>query len=146
MVPESPKKFEIIEHTADIGIEATGRDLAELFENAAAGMFEIMADTGSLAPGESVKVEVAPGAPAADELLVAWLEELIFISETRALLFQYAEVERAGDGRVSGTVFGESLDVNRGAVRDEVKAVTYHQLRVEELPEGGWTCRVIFDI
>ena len=145
MAPESPKKFEIIEHTADIGIEAKGRDPAELFENAAAGMFEIMADTGSLQPTESVRVEVAPGLTGLDDLLVAWLEELIFICETRSLLFQRAEVDQVGVGRVAGTAFGEPLG-NRGVIRDEPKAVTYHQLRVEELPSGGWTCRVIFDV
>lgn len=146
MLPESPKKFEIIEHTADAGIEATGRDLAELFENAAAGMFEIIADTGSLSPGEQVKVEAGTTNPAIDELLVSWLEELIFLGETRALLFQRVKIDRLEGGQVSGTAFGEPLDSNRNAVRDELKAVTYHQLKVEKDPSGGWTCRVIFDI
>ncbi len=146
MMPENPKKFELIEHTADIGIEAAGRDLAELFENAAAGMFEIVADTASLTPSESIRVDAVSGAPAVDELLVSWLEELIFLGETRSILLQRAEVDRLEDGHVSGTASGEPLDNNRGAVRDGVKAVTYHQLKVEELPEGGWSCRVIFDV
>ena len=146
MAPKSSKRFEIIEHTADIGIEASGQDLPELFENAAAGMFEIMAETGSLASSEMVRVEAGTGAPAVDELLVAWLEEFIYLCETRSILFKSAVVERLGGGRVKGRAFGEPLDNNREALRDELKAVTYHQLKVEELRGGGWSCRVIFDV
>ena len=81
----TPERFEIIEHTADIGIRARGHNLAELIENAAAGMFTIMADTDALKASEAVRVSAA--APSPDELLAAWLEELLYLSEAREVLF-----------------------------------------------------------
>lgn len=144
----SPERFEIIEHTADVGIRAGGRDLAELFTNAAAGMFAIMADPEApeLQGASTISVRVSVAAASPDELLVAWLEELLFTSESRGLLFRRVEIEAAGEGRVAGAACGIPLSDARNALRDEIKAVTYHLLEVREDPAGGWTCQVIFDV
>lgn len=144
-----PRGFELIEHTADVGILARGRDLAELFANAAAGMLETVADTGALEGGEAVEVEVevGPGAAAGlEEALVAWLEELLYLSETRGMLFSRVEVRSAGETAVAGTAWAVPLSAWRGAVRREIKAVTHHRLEVRPEPAGGWTCRVLFDV
>lgn len=144
----SPERFEIVEHTADVGIRAGGHDLAELFTNAAAGMLAIMADPEVLeargVPTVSIRVSATAASP--DELLVAWLEELLFQSESRELLFRRVEVEVAGEGRVAGAAHGIPFADARDALRDEIKAVTYHLLEVREDPAAGWTCQVIFDV
>ena len=140
----TPERFEIIEHTADIGIRARGRNLAELFENAAAGMFTIMADKDALKASEAVRVSAAASSP--DELLAAWLEELLYLSEAREVLFRRVEVREARERLVAGVARGAPLQENRDALRHEIKAVTYHLLEVREDPEGGWTCQAIFDV
>jgi SHS2 domain-containing protein len=143
-----PERFEIVEHTADIGIRAGGHDLAELFTNAAAGMFTIMADPEALETNKAatVSVRVSTTAASLDELLVVWLEELLFISESHELLLRQVEVEAVGDGRAGGVAFGIPFSHARDALRGEIKAVTYHLLEVKEDPTEGWTCQVIFDV
>lgn len=143
----TPERFEIIEHTADAGIRAYGRDLPELFSNAAAGMLEIAADTKALDRLEDLEaVEVRVCAPSLAELMVVWLEELLYQSESRGLLFRHVEMGEAREGEASGTARGAPLEENRGALRHEIKAVTYHRLEVKPDPAGGWTCQVIFDV
>ncbi len=77
---------------------------------------------------------------------MVWLEELLYLSETRGLLFRRAVAGEVGEREASGTAWGAPASANRGALRHEIKAVTYHRLEVKADPAGGWTCQVIFDV
>ena len=138
------KPYEIIEHTAEIGIKGYGRTQEELFANMAAGMF------GLIVPPEEVRevspVTVTAQAEGPEELLVAWLRELIVLFDTRHFLGKRFQIQAFERGRVSATVIGETLDLTRHSVDKEVKAATYCDLKLEEDASGIWSAQVIFDI
>ena len=139
--------FELLEHTADVGIRARGPTLEEAFEQATLGLAEVQ---GALAPGrEGVlglgeRVAVQVSAPDPGALLVDWLNEVLWLAETRQAAVAGVRVERVGAGVASGSVV---LDPGGPAPDGTfVKAVTYHRLRVEPDPEGGWLVEVYLDV
>ena len=135
--------FELLEHTADVGIRARGATLEEAFEQATLGLAEVQ---GALAPGPDPGEAVAVRVSAADPggLLVDWLNEVLWLTETRRAGMAGVRVERVGDGTASGSVVLSS----GGPAPDGtfVKAVTYHRLRVEPNPGGGWLVEVYLDV
>lgn len=136
------RRYRVIAHTADIGIVARGATPAEAFENAAYGMFDLMFDLRRLGAEEQCAVEAR--GETADELLVAWLSALLAEAEIRGLVFSRFTVDELREGVVRGTAGGvpaAGLEL-RGP---PVKAVTFHDLAVEQVP-GGWQARVIFDV
>ena len=137
------KKYEIIDHTADIGLRAFGKDLGELFENSASGMFEIIADLKNVKPKTHLTIEV--GALNREELLVNWLRELLYQYNTQEILFKKFEIEKITDNRINAKAWGEKLDSQRHNLKTEIKAVTYYDLKIKK-EEEGWSSQVIFDI
>jgi protein archease len=137
--------FKIVEHTADVGIEAYGGSIAELFAQAARGMYAVMADLDAVEPRESRSV--IAGAANRERLLTVWLLELLFLTETEGMLFSRFEVELGGeDGMaLNAMAYGEPTDLGRHELGPEVKAVTRHRLAVTEV-EGGYRASVVFDI
>lgn len=135
-------RFQLIDHTADVGIAAFGESVAEAFAATAAGMFSIITDLDSIEEvlSQSISVE----ADDIEELLVSWLNELLFLFEVEGLLFRRFEVE-IEDGRLRAVAFGQEIDPARHNIHTAIKAVTYHLLEVA-LEDGGWRTRVIFDI
>jgi SHS2 domain-containing protein len=135
--------FEIIEHPADVGFLAYGRTLEELFTNAALAMFSLACEPSAIEERERREIEVAGGDH--ETLLFAWLAELLAISDAEQIFFRRAEVTEMRDGRLRGAVFGEKYDKSRHRAGTYIKAVTYHQLRVERTPEG-WRAKVFLDV
>jgi SHS2 domain-containing protein len=133
-------RFEVFEHTADVGIRAYGPTVDELFANAAAGMFSLITDLEAVRSVGTFRVEVAsPDLPA---LLVDWLSELLFVHETEDVLLAEFHVA-VEDTRLKATARGEAIDRERHPLHMNVKAVTFHELVVN--PEEGYA-QVIFDI
>jgi SHS2 domain-containing protein len=135
--------FEVIDHTADVGIVARGATLAEAFANAATGMFSLMVELEEVAEREERRISVE--AADLEGLLIAWLSELLFILDVEELVFSRFEVDRISATRLEGRAFGERLDRQRHPRGTAVKAVTRHMLRVGEA-DYGYEARVIFDI
>ena len=136
-------KFEIIDHTADVGIAAYGSDMAEAYANAARGMFSLMVDLDSV--GDTLRRGVAVRADNREDLLVAWLNELIYLHEVENVLFSRFEVSELDDRKLVAICFGERIDKERHKMKVGVKAATYHKVRIEE-GKGGWRVQVLFDI
>ncbi len=136
-------KFEIIEHTADVGIAAYGTDLREAFANAAYGLFSLITDIDSV--GEDVRHDVEVTADNREELLVAWLSELIYLFEVEGVLFSRFDIAGLGEKKLKAACFGERIDPRRHDIKTGVKAATYHMLRVEQ-GEDGCRVQVLFDI
>jgi len=133
--------FELLEHTADVGIRARGATLEEAFEQASLGLAEVL---GALRPGsgERVAVEVSAGDPGA--LLVDWLNEVLWLHETRGhAAIAAVRVERVTGDRAAGSVTFSSTDPPADGTF--VKAVTYHRLRVGR-DAGGWLAEVYLDV
>ncbi len=137
------KRYEIIPHTADIGIRVYGKDLKDLFKNAAYGMFDIIADLDGLTSSVTQSIEVK--APNKEELLVVWLDELLYNFYTKQIIFFDFKILELDDKRINAEAFGRNLGENRNRLKTEIKAVTYHELKIEE-KKGGFTASVIFDV
>lgn len=135
-------RYEALEHTADAAIVAYGDTLPELFENAAYGMFDLMFDLTS-APGSRSRPIVATG-DSVEDLLVGWLSSLLTESEISGLAFSTFTVDRLLEGGVQGSA-GGAPSGGLELVGPPVKAVTYHDLAVVEVPDGWWA-RVVFDV
>jgi SHS2 domain-containing protein len=136
---------ETFEHTADLGLRVVGRDLSDLFETAAIGLFDvIVANPEDLVSGGSETVSLC--AESLPDLFLIWLNELIFRSETRHRLYGQFQVKVDESGpRLEATIAGEPIDRGRHILDHEVKAATRHGLSL--LKESrGWVAEVILDI
>ena len=137
------KKYDLLEHTADIGIKAYGRSLQELFENASFGLFEIIADLENVKPKE--RFEINLDEENKEELFVAWLRELLYKFSTNQILFNNFVIRELTDTKLNAFAWGEKMDKSKHNIKAEVKAVTYHGLKLEK-SQTGWQTEVIFDV
>ena len=137
----SPKKFDLIEHTADIGLRAYGRDLAEAFGNAAYGLFSIMADLRKVRRVESRAIALEEKSP--EDLLFEWLNYLIYLFDAEQLLFKRCDVQEFDGKRLKAICYGEKVNPSRHLIKLGVKAATYHMLKVDAEKNQ---VQVIFDI
>jgi SHS2 domain-containing protein len=135
------KKYELIEHTSDIGIAAYGKTLAEAFANAARGMFSIIAELDNVRETESRRVEV--NADDIEGLLFEWLNSLLYYFDVETLLFKSFNVAEFEDTRLVAVCRGEKYDSSRHRLKTGVKSATYHMLEVDRQKNR---VRVIFDI
>jgi len=133
--------------TADIAFEATGRDLLELFRDAADATTNVMIDNiEAIHPRQTRQIELSNDK--LDMLLFDLLQELIFLKDAERLLLRIREVQidyRDKMYLVKATAEGETLDPERHHQRADVKAVTLHNFTVEQT-DGGWKARVLLDI
>jgi SHS2 domain-containing protein len=136
------KRFEIIEHTADIGIAAYGNDLKKAFANAAYGLFSLMVDLKDV--GDTLCREVKVTAETQEDLLVAWLNELLYIFEVENVLFGRFMIDEFTETRLRSKCYGELIDPARHKIKMGVKATTYHMLKIER--KNGFRVQVLFDI
>ncbi len=135
--------YETFEHTADLGLRIRAADLDTLFGEAAEALFAtIVEDLHTVEPKQ--RVEVSLPADDADYLLFDWLRTLLFRFDAEHLLCSRFEV-KLGSAGLAGTAWGEPLDRDRHLLAHEVKAITYHGLRVEKIADG-WEAEVIVDI
>jgi SHS2 domain-containing protein len=136
---------ETFEHTADLGLRVVAADLADLFETAAAGLFDvIVANRQDVRDAETEHIALA--AESTEDLLMAWLNELIFRCETRHRLYHHFEVRLDdADRRLEATIRGEPIDRDRHILDHEVKAATGHGLSLRH--DGvQWRAEIILDI
>ena len=140
------KEFEILEHTADIGIMAYGKTKREVFINAAKGMFEIIAgETKNLKENFYDKIKLE--ADNLEGLLFAWLNELLYIGETRLVILNKFQIKELSDYQIKAKVGGTKIKPPSIKIEREIKAVTYHRLEIKKDEESGlWRAQVIFDI
>jgi SHS2 domain-containing protein len=135
--------YEFFEHTADLGIRVRAPEVNTLFADAATGLFAAVVDgLDSVRLTERVEITVA-GADR-EYLLFDWLRELLFRFDADHLLFAKFDVKVSASG-LKATAWGERIDPARHVLSHEVKAITYHGLRVEQ-ENGGWIAEVIVDI
>ncbi len=126
-----------------MGIAAAGETLAALFQQAALGLRQIVTSVEDIQPRQIVLVEVQ--AQDREELLVNWLSELLYLLESRQFLPASFEIENISAQQLRARVAGESLDPERHQLEREIKAVTYHQIKVEQVADG-WQAQVYVDL
>jgi SHS2 domain-containing protein len=135
--------YELFEHTADVGLRARAESLDELFAEAARALFSVVvANPDAVQLRETIRLAVAGTQP--DELLRDWLAELLYVFEARRLVLARFAVTIGANG-LTATVQGEPIDAARHQLDVEVKAVTWHGLKVVR-DGNGWLAEVIVDI
>lgn len=137
------KRYETFEHTADVGIRAFGRNEKELFANAAYAMFDLMADLKKVHETASLPIQLE--ASDREDLLVRWLGELLSLSSAAGFLFKDFSFSHLDSTSLDAVARGETFDPSRHKMKMEIKAVTYHQVEIQE-NKGRWEGKVIFDI
>ncbi len=137
------KKYRFIDHTGDVGVVVEGGTLEELFQHAAESFFYVITEPENIEGVASRKVSLH--AAGQEELLVDWLNEFLYLFDTQGLLFGRFDIERLDEHRLEAIVWGEEYDKKKHPIKTTIKAVTFHQLRIEK-KNGGWRAQIIFDL
>ena len=141
------KRFEFLEHTADVYIAAYGANIEEAFENAALATFETMTDTRRIE--QKVKDTVKVEASDEEALLYSWLEQLLILFETKGNVysgFEIPKIEKTKEGfAFTAVVRGEPFNPKKHPQKVGVKAVTYHRMEINREPNGV-SVKFILDI
>jgi SHS2 domain-containing protein len=133
-------RYRLLEHTADAMVEVHGKTMGERFANAAYALFDQITDVTKVRPTGEIKLVLS--AESREQLVVDFLQELLFIHDTENIVLCQFEVET--DGKVlKAVVKGEEFDEDRHPKRSVVKAVTYHKLEFDD--EKG-TLTILFDV
>lgn len=136
------KDFETFEHKADMGIRGYGQTVEEAFENGAKALFSIMVDVGSVEGKE--RRDIHCSADDLETLFVEWLNVLLSVADSEGLVFSGFDVKIDG-GSLTGWALGEGLKYEKHKPVVEVKAATYHMLRVEKTKDG-YVAQCVVDV
>ena len=139
------EQFEFIEHTADLGLRVTGKTPEDLFKNYAAALFNILTD---YQPKKIISKKITLQAQCLAELLVDWLNELLSAFLADSFLpgeYSLAIGDDKGGKTLHAKIEGERFDFENNQLKREIKAATYHDLKVEE-NDRGYIAEVIFDV
>ena len=135
------KRFQLIEHTADVGLIAYGSNLAGAYANAAYGLFSIITELKQVREIESRRLEISEGD--AEALLFEWLNSLIYLFDVEMLLFKRFDIIELDGHHLKAICHGEKYDPSRHRLKTGVKSATYHMLKIDEKKNQ---IQVIFDI
>jgi SHS2 domain-containing protein len=137
--------YEVFDHTADIGIRIRAATLEDLFRDAAMGLFSlIVTDLNSVQPREESSFAIASREAEYDYLLFDWLNELLYAFDSKQLLLSKFDI-RLSAAALEAQAWGERFDPQRHQLEHEVKAITYHGLKVVR-ESNAWLAEVIVDI
>jgi SHS2 domain-containing protein len=137
------KRFEIMDHTADIGLVVYGEDLKALFENAGEAFFHLITDLRKVRRRVERRIHI--GRESLDRLMVDWLSELLYLHDVENLLFREFKVESVGKEGLEAIARGETFREGVHVIKTGVKAVTYHRIKVQQ-ENGRWRAQIIFDL
>lgn len=136
------KDFEIVNHTADVGIVAYGTNVSQAFANAARALFSLITELDNVE--EVLHRDIELTAPDEESLLVAWLNELIYLFDTENIVFKRFDITKLNNTKLRARSYGEKVDNSKHRLKTGVKAATYHMLKVDK--GNGCRVKVLFDI
>lgn len=139
------KQFEFLEFaTADVVFKAYGKNLTELFKNAALALFEIMVNTKKVEP--KIRKKISVKGDDIKSLMFKWLNELIFYVDAQGLAFSKFDVKiDEKKMTLDAEVWGERINPEKHEIREDAKACTYHKMEIKK-KKGGWEAQIIIDI
>jgi SHS2 domain-containing protein len=137
------KCYEYIDHTADLGIRGYGKTFLDALIHVAQGMFAAIHDLKYVDAVESRPVDIT--AATAEDLVVQYLSYLLYLHDAEKFITKEYQIQVNDSNRILGTLRGERFNPDKHYILDEVKAVTYHQLQVEQIDQG-WMIQVICDL
>jgi SHS2 domain-containing protein len=136
-------EFQEIEHTADLALRVRGEDLVALFVHAAHGMFYLLRCRPAERPAEPVERDIELDAPDLETLLVDWLDELLYLSERGAgLCFETLYIHSLDKHRLKATVHASGSQTPQ----QDIKAVTFSDLRIVRREDGAYETTITFDV
>lgn len=136
--------YEYFDHTADIGMMAYGDTLARMFQNAAKGMVGIMFDVGEGGKERTLTVSLEHE-DNTEQLLIDWLNELLFLIETEGLVMTRFEISEITGKALKAKVTGTPMDPKVHRYKTEIKSTTYHMLKIGR-ENDKYFGRILFDI
>lgn len=140
------KRFEFLKHTADVAVRVYGGSLKELFASAAIAMYSILVEKKGNRRGAALKeITVNKTEEELEDLLKSWLDELLFYYSSERLILHRIKTLEISEVALSAKVLLETLDEEYFDVKEEIKAVTYHELKVERV-RNQWRAHIIFDV
>ena len=128
-------KYKLFEHTADVGLHVFGVGLQELFANAAQALMSLHTDPEKIRPVEETRISLE--AESSEALLRAWMAELLYLYHAEKKLTAQVSFTILTENKLEAIVRGETLDMSRHEITGEVKAVTWHRLKIERTGKGG---------
>jgi len=137
-------RFEVLDHTADIGILVRAGTLEGLFTGAAQAMIQIICPHCQIVAKENHLLHLF--GEDRQELMVNWLSELNFLLQTRQFLTAKTEISLLSDQELRVQVSGERINPLSHVIRCEIKAVTYHRIQVHQESDGSWRTQIYFDV
>lgn len=141
--PASGPSFTIFETTADVGVEAKGSDLSQVFEMAGLGLSHLTVGLETFPESKTIRLRLV--SEDLESLLVNWLNELIYIRDTIGFVGKRFSVKIPKEGELQAEICGGELDPKTQEMKLEVKAATRHRLEIGG-SEDAYTARIIFDI
>ena len=137
------RTYQFIDHTGDDGVVVEGETLEKLFQHAAESFFYVITEPENIEG--TVQQSVSLRAPGLEELLVDWLSEFLYLFDTQGLLFGRFDITRLDEKHLEAKAWGEKYNEEKHPIKTTIKAVTFHQLRIEN-DEGMWRAQIIFDL
>jgi len=135
------QRYRQLDHTADVAFEIKGNTLKDLFENAAYALYDFMFSKEKVFPEIAMDVEIT--GIDTEDLLIRWLNELIFISEMDEMVFSEFHIEQLRDNHIAANVSGERYKPDKHGGCNQVKAATYHNIAIQKDGDGFKTTIVL---
>jgi SHS2 domain-containing protein len=142
--------YKFFDHTADIGVEISGRTKQELFANAANALFDVLIENNNSKSKSAKKTQkrqktlTVEGADVED-LLINFLREILYLFNGAGWVVSHCKITECGNKKLMAQLMGEPFNKKKHSIKTELKAVTYSGLSVEK-QKSGWRARVIFDV
>jgi SHS2 domain-containing protein len=142
--------YKLFDHTADIGVEISGRTKKELFANAASALFDVLIENKDSKNKSAEKTQkrqktvIVDGADLED-LLINYLREILYLFNGAGWVIGFCKIMECGNKRLKARLMGEPYNKKKYSIKTEIKAVTYSGVSVEK-QKSGWRARVIFDV
>ena len=136
-------KYELIDHTADFGIRVFSADLQTLFADAACALYDVITELELVEGLNDIDIRVS--GDDRPDLMVNWLREVLYLWTGKQQLVKTVKILSLSEHGIRATVKTDTYDPERHIIKNEIKAVTYHQIQVHETAEG-WEAEIIFDV
>ncbi len=135
--------YEILEHTADIRVRVSGNTFEDFLKSGALAMMNLLCDTETVKPAQETAFEVE--GETGEELLIKMLGEILYINRVEQKVFSGIDLELVGENKIKGTLHGEEFDPERHELELDIKAATYHNLKIERVNDR-FVAEIVFDI
>ena len=134
--------YELMDHTADIGVHVYGCDAKDLFQNAALALVDQLVETLDLIPRQEEQITIEGNDW--PDLMVNWLREILYLWAGKAILVQSVQIESLSENSLAAHLWVDPFSLDRHTLKSEIKAVTYHQIQVFDTGDR-WEANIIFD-